>query len=406
MTDTPPDRDVGTVGRFFDNRAAYLLFTTATNEKAVVADRIGAELDFVGPGENALRVFDAGMGDASVLTQVMRRMHRVFTHIPWLVVGKEISIEDVRLALSRMPDRLYEHPETVVVITNMSYREAPSLTPMGANAADLEWIEAPLEGSTADDFSRQIQDLFDRLATAWRVVTSPKTGNPLYERPAVLVLYRQDRQFILKNVIPHPGRTGSEYDLILASQPYRARTSAERKVSMVLVPLARALAPGGRLVVVHAYGDDPGLEIIRGVWPDEDPFRTRRAELLAEARRQLADKPDLVFPELSDEEAIFQYELHAMPSERTEHIGTGLTLAAWNAAAYVAQIDEVRLSEAISSGAYVPATRKVLEKYGRVWFNDEAYLIIRRPARAQGAAGDQSTHTPSETFVGSSESSS
>ena len=60
----------------------------------------------------------------------------------------------------------------------------------------------------------------------------------------------------------------------------------------------------------------------------------------------------------------------------------------------------------VFKGAEILGTRKVLEKYGRVWFNDEAYLIIRRPARAQGAAGDQSTHTPSETFVGSSESSS
>jgi hypothetical protein len=52
-------------------------------------------------------------------------------------------------------------------------------------------------------------------------------------------------------------------------------------------------------------------------------------------------------------------------------------LAAWNAAAYVAQIDEVRLSAAMASGAYIPATREVLERHGGVWFNDEAYLITR-----------------------------
>jgi hypothetical protein len=100
---------------------------------------------------------------------------------------------------------------------------------------------------------------------------------------------------------------------------------------------------------------------------------------LDEARRQLSAPPDtdLVYPRLTDAEAIFRYELHAMPSERTEHIGTGLTLAAWNAAVYVAQIDEERLSEAMTSGAYVPATRSVLERYGGVWFNDEAYLITR-----------------------------
>jgi hypothetical protein len=379
MARTPEDEvPNGGIGRFFDNRAAYLMFTTATNEKAVVADRLGSELEMVGPGESAFRVFDAGMGDGSVLSQLMRRMHRVHPHIPWLVVGKEISIEDVRLALSRMPDRLFEHPELVLVVTNMNYREAPTLTP-SSERAELNWIEAPLEGSIADDFSSQIHNLFDKLAHGWEVVTSPKTGNPLYARPSALVLYRKDREFLLKRVIPRPGVVDGEYDLIVASQPYRARTSAGRKVRMVIVPLARALAPGGRLVVVHAHGDDPGLEIIRGVWPDESPFQTGRGELIAEARRQLSEPDDatLSYPELSDEEAIFRYELHAMPSEHTEHIGTGLTLAAWNAAAYVAQIDEQRLSEAMTSGAYVPAVREVLERYGAVWFNDEAYVITR-----------------------------
>lgn len=368
----------GGVGRFFDNRAAYLMFTTATNEKAVVAERIGRELEHVTPGENALRVFDAGMGDGSVLSQVMRRMHRVFQHIPWLVVGKEISIEDVRLALGRMPDRLYEHPELVVVITNMSYREAPQLAPE-EQKEDVNWIEAPLDGDTTDDFGRQIHDLFDRLADAWEVVTSPRTGNPLPARPSVLVVYRRDREFLLRRVIPSPGGPPNNYDLIVASQPYRAATSVERKVRSVIVPLARSLAPGGRMVVIHARGEDPGIEIIRGVWPDEDPFRDDRRDLIAEARRQMGEPgdADIVFPELSDDEAIFRYELHAMPSERTEHIGTGLTLAAWNAAAYVAQIDEERLSAAMASGEYVSATREVLERYGEVWFNDEAYIVAR-----------------------------
>ena len=34
------------------------------------------------------------------------------------IVGKEISLEDIRLALEKMPDRFFEHPETVLVLTN------------------------------------------------------------------------------------------------------------------------------------------------------------------------------------------------------------------------------------------------------------------------------------------------
>jgi hypothetical protein len=376
---------VTSVARFFDSRAAYLLFSTATNEKPVVADRIGAELDRIEPGEKALHLLDAGMGDATVLTEVMRRLHRAFTHIPWLIVGKEISIEDVRLSLDKMADRLLEHPETVFVVTNMSYREAPHLTPMREEAkASLRWTTVPLEGSTAFDFSRQIRDLYPSLVDDWAVRTSDKTGNPVYVRPSVLVLYRKDREFILNDIIPRPDvRLGRAYQLIIASQPYRARTSVDQKMSTVVAPLARALAPGGRMVVIHAHGEDPGLEIIRGVWPDEDPFQTDR-HVLAEAARDHLTEPgdaDLVFEPLTDDEAIIRYELHAMPSELQEHIGTSLIVAAWNAAAYVAQIDEERLSEALSSGRYVQATRRVIQQYEGVWFNDEAFVVSRADRR-------------------------
>ena len=68
--------------RFFDSRAAYLLFSTATNEKPVVAARIGSELDRIAPGSKALQVLDAGMGDATVLTELLRRLHRAFPHVP------------------------------------------------------------------------------------------------------------------------------------------------------------------------------------------------------------------------------------------------------------------------------------------------------------------------------------
>lgn len=368
------------VARFFDSRAAYLLFSTATNEKPVVAAKIGDELDRIGPGPKALRVLDAGMGDATVLTQLMRRMHQAFTHVPWLVVGKEISIEDVRLSLDKLADRFYEHPEMVFVVTNMYYREAPNLMPAREEAAsDLSWRTVPLEGSTAYDFSRQIRALYPSLVDDWAVRTSPKTGNPLYVRPSVLVLYRKDREFILDDVIPRPQTDDRSYDLIIASQPYRARTPIEHKMRTVIAPLARALAPEGRMVVVHSHGNDPGMEIIRGVWPDEDPFQTNR-KLLADAAGDFFTAPgdeNLHFEPLDDEEAIFRYHLHAMSSEVQEHIGTSLIVAAWNAATYVAQIDEERLAEAVTSGRYVPATREVIQKYQGVWFNDEAFVITR-----------------------------
>ena len=121
-SDSPPFR-------FYDNRQKYLAFVNTCNEKATVARRAAQELSQLRPQPPALRIFDAGMGDATVLSRLMGSAHRDFPTVPLLAVAKEISLEDVRLGLEKMPDRFYEHPHTVLVITNLSYMEAPQLTP-------------------------------------------------------------------------------------------------------------------------------------------------------------------------------------------------------------------------------------------------------------------------------------
>jgi hypothetical protein len=106
--------------RFYDNRQKYLAFVNTCNEKSAVARRAAHELSYLKPTPPALRFFDAGMGDATVLSRLMRSAHRAFPTVPVLVVAKEISLEDVRLGLEKMPDRFYEHPATVLVITNLN----------------------------------------------------------------------------------------------------------------------------------------------------------------------------------------------------------------------------------------------------------------------------------------------
>ncbi len=359
-----------TPDRFFDTRSAYRMFVTATDEKAVTADRLSHQTRDIGPGPKALRVFDAGMGDGLILSRLMRRLHQQFEHIPWLIVAKETSVEDVRQALSKLPDRFHEHPEMVVVVTNLLYKEAPALT----SSTNVTWRTIELDGSAAADFDDDIRALFPQIAEDWRVQAHPETGNPVYVQPTVLVIYRKDREFILNPVIPSKGNVEGAYDFMIASQPYRARTSAERRVRLVIEPLARALAPGGKLVAVHSAGDDPGLEIVRNVWPDEDPFDVDRHAIIAAARAMI-DDPTLVFDPLSDDEAIFRYWMHTMPSG--DHIGTPVILAAWNAATYVAQIDGRRLDEAMESGEYVAATQAVLARHDGIWFNDEMYVVRR-----------------------------
>ena len=115
-------------------------------------------------------------------------------------------------------------------------------------ATSLVWHEVALTGSTAAEFSDQITALQPLLGKVWQARHSAKTGNPVYERPVALVIYRDDFRFLLHDIIPEQGRAKADYDLVLASQPYRARVPVEFKASKVIAPLTRALRPGGRLL--------------------------------------------------------------------------------------------------------------------------------------------------------------
>src|SRR5207245_8294374 len=187
-----------------------------------------------------VRVFDAGGGDGSVLSRVMRAMHDRFPTMPFYIVGKEISLEDIRLTLQKVPDRFVEHPATVLVLTNLAYADAPWLHVRSVSAASsLVWHEVALTGTTAHKFEEQITDLEPFLAENWKAGVSPKTGNPVYDRPVVLVIFREDHRFLLDPILPKPCGTQARYDLVVASQPYRARAPMEFKVSRVHAPFDR-----------------------------------------------------------------------------------------------------------------------------------------------------------------------
>jgi hypothetical protein len=368
--------------RFFDNRQAYLLFTSTCSEKTEVANRISLELSTLQPSPPALRLFDAGVGDGTVLSRVMRALHARFPTMPLYVVAKEISYEDVRMTLEKMADRLFEHPATVLVVTNLYYTEAPWLTPRSASSAQgLIWKDVALSGNTAHGFAEQIAELEGFLAENWRAGISLKTGNPVYTRPIILTLRREDHSFLLDPIMPRPGRVVADYDLVIASQPYRARASVEFKASKIVTPLVRALRPGGRLIGIHSHGHDPGIEIIDQVWPGDDPFKTDRYAILRQVKQEIGSAArHYNFNASSDARSIFRYHMHTLPDEVSGPIGTSTLFAAWNAAIYVAQIEDVRLSEAVRDGRYLEATDRVLKKHGGLWFNDETYVISRRRA--------------------------
>ncbi len=114
----------------------------------------------------------------------------------------------------------------------------------------------------------------------------------------------------------------------------------------MIAPLARALGPGGRLIAIHSHGHDPGMEIIQKVWPDDHPFIHDRHDILKAVKHELGPAGrELNFNAYADNRSLFRYEMHTLPSEISESIGTSTLFAAWNAAIYVAQVEDDRVAQ-------------------------------------------------------------
>ena len=189
--------------RFYDNRQKYLLFVTTTNEKNQIADFIRPHINKIKPTKPGIKIFDAGMGDGSLLMNVMRQCHEAKPNIPLFVSTKEISIEDVRLGLEKLPDRFIEHKNTVFVISNLHYAEAANLKSNNpAKQKKINWHVVKLKGDTSLDFAEQLRSQNSFLEKKWNIEINKKNGNPTYKEPSVMIIYREDQEFNVNELIP------------------------------------------------------------------------------------------------------------------------------------------------------------------------------------------------------------
>ena len=364
--------------RFFDNRQKYLLFVTTTNEKNKIADALKPIIQKLKPKYPALKVFDAGMGDGSLLMNIMRQCHQKMPHIPMLISTKEISLEDVRLGLEKLPDRFVEHKNTVFVISNLNYVESTSLRSKNKiKQKKMNWKIVKLKGNSSLDFSDQLRKLNQGfLSKKWQIERNPINGNPTYKEPSVIIIYRKDQEFSLKNIIPKKNNGKNNFDLIIASQPYRSRISVEKKVKYVIDPMVKSLNKKGKLAVIHACGNDPGNQIIKKIWPKEKPFPSLYNSILKYIRKN-TDKnllKDLKF----NKKINIRYVLRALPNEISGGIATSLIFSAWNAAIYVNQISDEQILNAEKKNNYQKIVQQIVNKNKGLYFNNELFVIERK----------------------------
>ena len=362
-----------------EQHQSHLLFYNTCNEKWQIAERAFKVMHDLSASPPALRVFEANLGEGTTLARLLRALHHKHPTVPFLIVARERGLSDLRNSLGKMADRLLEHPLTVLVITNMDFDEAVTLTAGSVqNALAMNWKTVKLDGNTAYEFQTQISGLQQDFSEDW-VVKSRKDGQPQHETPNVLVLYRKDHEFLLHNIVPQPGAFDAQYDFIIAAHLYRHDRPISFKIDKVLLPLVKCLAPGGRVLVVQSYGNDPAHEIAHQFWSEEELPTHGRQKLITELKRAFGnDRLQYKFTGATDKTALFRYDMHTLPIDINEQTGISTLLAAWSNAVFVSQVPRAKVDALVNSSQdYLKASTNIIAKHGGLWFINESFVIKR-----------------------------
>ena len=188
-----------------------------------------------------------------------------------------------------------------------------------------------------------------------------------------MVIYRKDHEYALDQIIPSIDNSINEFDLVMVSQAYRSRASVEKKVNLVVKPMIDLIAKNGKLAIFHSCGDDPGLEAITKLWPDENPFPNKGEDMMQHLKHLYINDSSLTFKKPE----IFKYKLRSQPNEINSGISTSLVFSAWNACTYVAQMSDQMVKEKEADQSYIKCVEDIIRENDGLWFNDELLVIER-----------------------------
>ena len=177
--------------RFFDDRLKYLSFIQNTGEKKAISEKIYPYIANLSQNKSYLRILDAGTGDGTIKSNVIKSFHKYHPYTSLLITGKEISYEDLKNTLEKMPDRFAEHPNLLVTMTNVKFSEL-GFVESSSKIKDkkIKQFNLVLESNNSFDFNSQITGI------ALGNFIKKKVFNYLKMVDGILILYLNLRIFL------------------------------------------------------------------------------------------------------------------------------------------------------------------------------------------------------------------
>ena len=318
---------------FFDSRDKYLSFINSTNEKSKIAFEIATYLKKTKIKGDAFKIFDAGTGDGTIISTLLSAVHDKFPQDPIIVVGKEISIDDINALLSYLGYRFYEHKNLVFCITNFSYQDI-----YNKNFDNCKFLKKELIGNSSFSFNQQLMGMSDVIKKNWELKEDSASTVLKPKQKSFMAIYRKDQKISLNHLIPKKLQDIPKlYDFVIASQAFRLRSPYQRTLKLVLLPLLRMLDKKGQLFFIYSSGNDFTKKILNQFFPKISPFQYSDPKaFISHVSNNIHDFKKKY--KVSVSSLLFSFLNISLSS--TKKFSPMNSLGLWNAITYVGQISE------------------------------------------------------------------
>ena len=361
--------------RFFDDRLKYLSFIQNTGEKKAISEKIYSYIARLSENKSYLRILDAGTGDGTIFSNIIKSFHKHHPYTSLLLTGKEISYEDVKNTLEKMPDRFVEHPNLLITMTNVKFSEL-GLIESSNKIKDkkIKEFNLVLKSNNSFDFNAQITGalLENFIKKSWGIKIDKKDRTS-YSNPCIIRVYREDNHKHLKKFLKNNYKNNN-YDLIIASQAYRAASSVKVKIDNVIGPLMKLLNKSGKLLVTHSVGGESIQKILRLAFKDKEAFPNKARDIIA----YLKDGP---FGENNiykfSKPQNYHFKFKRAPDQTVTELFGHNTDAKWSNILYVGQIAEKDIQALEKNIRLRNRVRKILDASNQIKFQNELFSISK-----------------------------
>ena len=360
--------------RFFDDRLKYLSFIQNTSEKKAISEKIFKHISSMPRNKSYLRILDAGTGDGTINSNIIKAFHKFHPYASLYMTGKEISYEDLKNTLEKMPDRFVEHPNLVITMTNVKFSELEKIEQeKKLNKKIIKRIDLILDSDNSFDFNQQIQGskISNFIKKYWGIEID-SNGRTSYSNPCVIRIYRKDQTKYLNSFINKKKIIG--YDLVIASQAYRAASSAKIKVNNVIGPLMKILNESGVLLITHSCGGKSVQKILKMAFKDKEAFPNTAKDILKYIENNLTSgEKKFKFSKPTS----YEFNFKRSPDQTVSELFGHGTDAKWANILYVGQIAEKEIENLEKNVRLLNKVKKQIEKEKELKFENEIFKIQR-----------------------------